>query len=119
MNSDESPASETKARRLPCAGQRWALAISFAAFGFFAGGLLVFFLGFRAASPPPPPPGAGNCGNAVLGGYLLMYIGAPLAAIASAIVASGIGGMVDWFRSRPVGQSSPGENRGFDEFFER
>lgn len=57
-------------------------------------------MGLRAASPPPPPPGTGNCGNAVLAGLFAMFVGAPVAAIISAIAAGGIGAMVDCMRSR-------------------
>ena len=79
-----------------------AFARSFAAVGFVVGGWAVFHMGFRAASPPPLPlpPGTALCGNAVLGGLFLMFVGTPLAAIASSIVAGAIGGLVDCIRSR-------------------
>src|SRR5687768_3934527 len=79
----------------PCAEQSWLLAKWSAAGGFVAGGWAVGHMGFGAFSPPPPPPGTALCGNAVLGGLVLMFVGAPLAAITSSLVAGVVGGVLD------------------------
>jgi hypothetical protein len=74
----------------------------------------VFGIGFRAFAPPPPPPGTALCGNAVLGGLIVMFIGAPIGAIASSFAAAVFGGILDciWHyfrRSRFESESEEGE----------
>src|SRR5208283_1136709 len=73
----------------------WLFTKWFAAIGFLAGGSIVFYIGFRAFAPPPPPPDTGLCGNAVLGGLLIMVLGTPLGAVAASLVAAVIGGILD------------------------
>jgi hypothetical protein len=94
-NTCESRTSEARTTIAPRLARSRFFAKWFAAMGFVGGGAIVFYIGFRAFRPPPPPPGTGLCGNAVLGGLLLMVFGTPLAAIASALVAAFIGGVLD------------------------
>ena len=95
MSPSESPVPGTRTKPPRHAGPTWVFALSFAVIGFWAGGWVAFRAGLEEASPPPPPPGGGNCGNAVLGGLFLIYVGTPLAAGAAALVAGGIGALVD------------------------
>jgi hypothetical protein len=95
MNPYQSPTMESGAQSSPPAPRPWFFAKLFAFVGFVVGGVVVFYAGFRAFAPPPPPPGTFLCGNAVLGGFLLMVVGAPIAAIVSSLVALTIGGVVD------------------------
>ena len=76
----------------------WFFAKWFAAIGFVAGGSIVFYVGLRAFNPPPPPPGTHLCGNAVLGGMVVMVIGTPLGATAFSLGALLIGRILDRIR---------------------
>jgi len=58
---------------------------------FFIGGSVVFSAGLRAAMPAPPPPGTALCGTEVIGGLMLMVIGTPIGAVASAPAGTAIG----------------------------
>lgn len=78
----------------------WLFTTIFAVLGLVLGGLVVFYSGYRQAFPPPPPPGTGGCGLAFIGGLLGMFVGAPLAAITSAIVTGALGIIVDSRRTR-------------------
>jgi hypothetical protein len=73
----------------------WYFAKLLAALGFVAGGLVVFCIGFRAFSPPPASPGTALCGNAAIGGLILMVFGTPIAAVTFACVAAIVGGLLD------------------------
>jgi hypothetical protein len=86
---------ESGAQSSPPAPRSWFFAKLFASVGFVVGGGVVFYAGFRAFAPPLPPPGTFLCGNAVLGGFFLMVVGAPLSAILSSLGALAIGGVVD------------------------
>jgi len=78
----------------------WAFAVWFSVIGFFAGGAVVFLMGVLAAFPPRLSPGTYDCGTSILGGLCAMVVGAPIAAVVSAIVAGGVGALVDCVRSR-------------------
>lgn len=66
MNPCRSRASEAGTDLAPRATRSWPFVKLFAAIGFVAGGLTLFYVGFRAFNPPPPPPGTALCGNSVL-----------------------------------------------------
>jgi hypothetical protein len=95
VNPYEAPDSEGRAKLVRRRARSWFFAVRFAVAGCLLGGSGVFYLGFRALTPPPPPPGQANCGDAVLGGLLVMVVVAPLAAILSAALAAILGAMVD------------------------
>jgi hypothetical protein len=71
----------------------------FAGLGFVLMGAIVFAMGFTQAFPRPGPPGTGGCGLAVLGGIFVMFFGAPIVAIAFAIIGGMIGWVIDSYRS--------------------
>jgi hypothetical protein len=77
---------------------KWLFTGLFASLGFVSGGLYVFHAGHAAATPPAPAPGTANCGNAVMGGCILMFIGAPIAAILFGILGAGLGLVIDCLR---------------------
>ena len=95
MNPYESPDSETGTTITPCPARSWFFAKRFAVVAFLAGGSVVFYIGFRAFTPPPPPPGTALCGNAILGGLILMVFGTPIAGIVCALGGAIVGGIVD------------------------
>jgi hypothetical protein len=57
-------------------------------------GGLVFRSGLRQYNPGPLGPGQVYCGNCVIGGFIVMMVGAPLAVIVSALVMATVGGVV-------------------------
>src|SRR4051812_8953349 len=73
--------------RAMCSQPEWILAALFASLGFGMGGWAVFRNGLHQFALGPLPPGVVTCGNCALGGLFMMLIGAPLAALAFAIVA--------------------------------
>jgi hypothetical protein len=85
----------------------WFFTKLFATIGCLGGGAVVFSIGYREFNPPPPPPGVGLCGNAVLGGLVLMVLGTPVGAIIGSLVAVPVGIILDIvLHSRKRGRSA-------------
>ncbi|MDZ4685122.1 MAG: hypothetical protein SH850_08530 [Planctomycetaceae bacterium] len=106
MNPDASPAAGTNAKPWRRLERDWDFVAWFALVGFYAGGMAVFLVAVLAPFPPPSPPlppGAAGCGNCVLGDLfrsvlsrlVLIVVGAPLAAVDSAMVAGVVGALLD------------------------
>jgi hypothetical protein len=77
---------------------KWCLTGLFASLGFVVGGGLLFLGGFRQAFPGPFPPGTGGCGLAVIGGFIAMFIVAPIVGLVFALVGACVGAFADLAR---------------------
>jgi hypothetical protein len=102
MDADYSVASEAETGSEARTGRSWFFTKWLAAIGFLVGGSVVFYIGYTSCHPRPPPPGTVACGNCVLGvvlrGWCVMVIGTPLGAIATALAAAIVGGILDCIR---------------------
>ena len=95
MNPHEIPSLVAKPRFSWHLDRPWFFTKLFVFVACLAVGYYVGSVGFRAAYPSAPDPDTALCGNCIFGGLLVLYIGAPLSAIAGSIVAGGLGAMVD------------------------
>jgi hypothetical protein len=80
--------------------QTWVFAKSFGVITFFVAGGIVCLNGYRAAMPPPLKPGEAYCGNCIIGGYVVMFFVAPVAAVVSSLAAASVGAMIDSVRHK-------------------
>jgi hypothetical protein len=99
MCPHELPESDGRSRWYLPPEQTWTFAKWFGVIAFFTVGSVVFYSGFRQFRPGPLPPGAAYCGNAIIGGLILMVVGAPVAAVVSSLVAAAIGAFFDYVRT--------------------
>ena len=90
MNPNENPRAIERPQRSRFYAKMGAAA------GFAIGGSVVFYIGLRAFAPPPAPAGTGTCGNAVLGGLLVIVAGAPLSAVILGLAGGFLGAKIDW-----------------------
>jgi hypothetical protein len=95
MNTDPSPEYQWQPRS-PSRGLTWRFAAILAALAFVLAGSVVFYGGYRQSHPPTPPPGVGLCGNEVLGSWFVMFVGAPFAAVAAALLGGLVGAAADY-----------------------
>jgi hypothetical protein len=98
MNPPDSPDFSRPTRRYLPSEQTWVFAKSLGVTMFFVIGGAVFWCGHRAAMPPPLKPGEVYCGNCIIGGYITMFIVAPVAAVLSSLLAASVGAMIDYVR---------------------